>query len=65
MLDQGLQDEFIISNEIERINILFEKNNYDEEQKKWFIEAKIISAKKNNDILLLQACSKILESLEK
>lgn len=65
MLDQDLQDDFIISNEIERINILFEKNKYDDEQKKWFIEAKIVAAKKSNNILLLQAYSKILESLEK
>ena len=65
MLDQDLQDDFIISNEIERINILFEKNKYDDKQKKWFIEAKIVAAKKSNNILLLQAYSKILESLEK
>ena len=65
MLDQDLQDDFIISNEIERINILFEKNKYDDEQKKWFIEAKIVAAKKSNNILLLQDYSKILESLEK
>ena len=65
MLDQDLQDDFIISNEIERINILCEKNKYDDEQKNWFIEAKIVAAKKSNNILLLQAYSKILESLEK
>lgn len=63
MLEQDLQNNFIISNEIERIKILFEKNNYTDEQKKWFIEAKIISAKNNNDDELLKIYNKLLGEL--
>ena len=60
MLDQDL-----IDNEIERIKIIFQKNNYDDEQKQWFIESKLNGAKANNDTLLIEVCNKLLEEIKK
>ena len=56
-------DEKIINNEIERIKILFEKNEYGLEEKKWFIEAKLINAQKNNDMYLIEVCNRLLKEL--
>ena len=63
MLDKLLDDKELINMEVERIKLLFIKNNYDDEQKKWFIEAKKKSAKENNDEKLLYVC-KILEECD-
>ncbi len=56
MLDQDL-----IDNEVERLEILFEKNNYNDNQKKWFIQAKLKDAKELNDKLLLRVCEILLD----
>ena len=58
MLDQDL-----IENEIERIELLFEKNKYDDKQKKWFIEAKLKDAKELHDVVLLKVCEVLLERI--
>jgi hypothetical protein len=58
-------DLFLVNNEIERIKILFEKNNYNNSQKRWFIEYKYNEAKAANDDLMIIVCDKLLESLEK
>ncbi len=63
MLDKLLDDKELINLEVERIKLLFIKNNYDEEQKKWFIEAKKKSAIENNDEKLLYVCN-ILEECD-
>lgn len=61
MLDKNLLDEKLILNEMERLNILFIKNNYDEKQKKLFIESKLEKAKLNNDTLLIEVCNRLLK----
>ena len=54
MLEQDLKDEETLL-ETERLKILFKKNNYDKQQKKWFLESKIMNAKEcgNKNLLLL------------
>ena len=56
-------DKHIIENEIERIRILFEKEKYNLEEKKWFIDAKMINALKSNDIYLIEVCKSLLKEL--
>ena len=60
-----MTDQNLIDNEIERIEIFFQKNNYNDEQKVWFIESKLYSAKANNDPLLIEVCNKLLEKIKK
>ncbi len=62
MLDNHQVNKEIIELELERIKLLFLKNNYDTEQKKWFIEAKRETALKNNDANLLEVCKLLEES---
>ena len=57
-------DKDLVNNEIERIKLLFLKEKYDQEQKKWFIESKINRAKATNDDLLLEVCERLLEELK-
>ena len=54
MLEQDLKDEETLL-ETERLKILFKKNNYDKQQKKWFLESKIMNAKEcgNKNLLIL------------
>lgn len=61
--DEQLNKEFI-ENEVERIRILFLKNNYNAEEKRWFLESKINSAKAINDVLLLEVCDILLDELK-
>ena len=56
MLDQNL-----INNEIERMEILFEKEHYNNDQRIWFIEVKMQDAKELNDIHLLSVCNRLME----
>lgn len=56
MLDQNL-----VNNEIERMEILFEKERYNNDQRIWFIEAKMQDAKELNDIHLLEVCNRLME----
>lgn len=56
MLDQNL-----VNNEIERMEILFEKEHYNNDQRIWFIEAKMQDAKELNDIHLLEVCNRLME----
>ena len=49
MLDQHQVDEIIIKDEIERLKLLFERNNYNKQEKIWFIDSKKITAIENKD----------------
>ena len=60
-----MSDQDLVNNEIERIKLIFQGNNYDEEQKLWFIESKLNGAKNNNDTLLIEVCEKLLEEIKK
>lgn len=64
MLGQDLRDEETLL-EIERINILFKKNNYDKQQKKWFLESKIMNAKEHGDKKLLILYEELLNEVLK
>lgn len=55
----------LVKNEVERIQILFSKNNYGAKEKLWFIQSKVEYAKASNDELLLKACNIILNELNK
>lgn len=64
MFDNEELNKEYIENEVERIRILFLKNNYDLEEKKWFIESKANRAKVSNDVLLLEVCNILLDELK-
>lgn len=57
-------DDKALELEIERIKILFEKSNYNLEEKKWFLDAKMISAQKDNDIFAIEACKRLIKELK-
>jgi mutator protein MutT len=57
-------DDKALELEIERIKILFEKSNYNLEEKKWFLEAKMISAQKDNDVFAVEACKRLIKELK-
>ena len=61
--DVQLNKEFI-ENEVERIRIVFLKNSYNDEEKRWFIESKVNAAKASNDVLLLEVCNILLDELK-
>jgi len=63
MLAKFQVDEEVINNERERLEILFLKEKYTKEQKLWFIESKVNTAKKQKDILTIKACEKLLSDL--
>ena len=65
MLDQNQLDEGLINNEIERLEIIFIKENYNDKQKLWFINSKLEKAKISNDRLLIEVCSRLLDKLNK
>lgn len=65
MLDQNQLDENIINNEIERLEIIFMKEKYNDKQKLWFINSKLEKAKSSNDRLLIEVCSRLLDKLNK
>ena len=62
-LEKNLQDDVMINLEVERIKLLFEKNNYNLKQKKWFIEAKEKNATKEKSEIILNACRILNEEL--
>ena len=64
MLEKHQVDEIIINNEIERLKLLFERNNYNKQEKIWFIDSKRITAVENKDLLLLEVCNRLLSELE-
>ena len=57
-------DEKVVQLEIERIKLLFEKNNYNLEEKKWFLDAKMISAQKDKDIFSMETCQRLVKELK-
>ncbi len=65
MLDQNQLDEGLINNEIERLEIIFIKEKYNDKQKLWFINSKLEKAKISNDRLLIEVCSRLLNKLNK
>jgi hypothetical protein len=54
----------LVDNEVERLEILFEKNEYNDDQKRWFIESKFKDAKDTDDKILLKVCEILLDKLE-
>ncbi len=56
-------DNKLIEMEIERTKILFEKSNYNLEEKKWFLEAKMINAQKNGDKFSLEVVNRLIHEL--
>lgn len=63
MWENLLLDEETIDIEMDRIKLVFEKENYDDEQKKWYLESVIEQAKKSNDIVTLEVCHMLLNQL--
>lgn len=47
-----------------RILLIFEKEKYTNEQKKWFLESKTIDAKKNNDVLLIKLYDELYKMID-
>ena len=56
-------DEELIDIEMDRIKLVFEKEKYDDDQKKWYLESVIEQAKKSNDIVTLEVCHLLLNQL--
>ncbi len=54
----------LVDNEVERIEILFEKNNYNNNQKRWFIESKMNDAKLLKDTNLIKVCEILLKNIK-
>jgi len=50
--------------EKDHILLLFEKEKYNNQQKKWFLESKIIDAKKNNNQELINLYNEILKMIK-
>lgn len=63
MWENLLLDDETIDIEMDRIKLVFEKENYDDEQKKWYLESVIEQAKKSNDIVTLEVCHMLLNQL--
>jgi len=49
--------------EVQRIKLLFEKNKYNTEQKKWFIEAKLMNKEKENNEAYIEIYERLLEEI--
>ena len=64
MLDQHLQDSFI-ENEVERIELFFIDNKYNEKQKLIYLNKRLYNAEKNNDELLLKVCNILFNKIKK
>ena len=63
-LEKDQFDDEFINLEVERIKILFQKNNYNINQQKWFLESKIMTARENNDLNYLKVCEILLNEID-
>ena len=63
-LEKDRFDDEFINLEVERIKILFQKNNYNINQQKWFLESKIMTARENNDLNYLKVCEILLNEID-
>jgi hypothetical protein len=64
MLENKEIDDEVYNFEKERILLLFKKENYNNQQKKWFLESKMIEANKVNDQRLINLYKEIEEMIE-
>ena len=64
MLENKEIDDEVYNFEKERILLLFKKENYNNQQKKWFLEYKMIEANKVNDQRLINLYKEIEEMIE-
>ena len=64
MLENKEIDDEVYNFEKERILLLFKKENYNNQQKKWFLESKMIEANKVNDKRLINLYKEIEEMIE-
>ncbi len=64
MLENKEIDDEVYNFEKERILLLFKKENYNNQQKKWFLESKMIEANKVNDQRLINLYKEIEELIE-
>ena len=60
-----LLEEDLVNNEVKRIELLFEKNNYNNDQKKWFLESKLKYAKATNDVIVYRVCNILINNISK
>jgi len=65
MSENELLNKQALELEKERILLLFEKEKYNKQQKKWFLESKMIDAKKSNDQEFMKVYEELLEIIEK
>ena len=61
---EKLQEDNFIELEVERLKLLFRKNKYNKEQKKWFLEAKLMNKETKNDQRYLKVCKILLEDIK-
>ena len=64
MLENKEIDDEVYNFEKERILLLFKKENYNNQQKKWFLESKMIEANKVNDQRLINLYKEIEEMIK-
>jgi hypothetical protein len=65
MSEKEILDKKALELEKERILLLFEKEKYNNQQKKWFLESKMIGIEKSNDQELMNVYKELLEMIEK
>ena len=62
-MDQTVINSYVLL-EVNRIKILFLSHDYDDEQKRWFIDSKMHRVKMANDEVELLIFQKLFEELE-
>ena len=65
MSEKEILDKKALELEKERILLLFEKEKYNTQQKKWFLESKMIGVEKSNNQELMNTYKELLEMVEK
>ena len=65
MSEKEILDKKALELEKERILLLFEKEKYNIQQKKWFLESKMIGVEKSNNQELMNTYKELLEMVEK
>ena len=64
MSEKEILDKKALELEKERILLLFEKEKYNNQQKKWFLESKMIGVEKSNNQELMNTYKELLEMVE-
>lgn len=65
MSEKEILDNRALELEKERILLLFEKEKYNNQQKKWFLESKMMGIEKSNDQELMNVYKELYEMIEK